>query len=312
VGREGSLLEQGDAAFNQGRYDEAIAAYTAVIQAEPSNARAYFQVGRAYTAKGLYDAAIAAYHEGLQQKPNNTLRHAIYQELGIIYGKKGRYDEAITALREATQLAPQDFHTHYALGAAYVQKGLYREAAAAFNEALRLAKTTPGGKDFAPLVEATLRDIQPKIPATPSATPAAPEKFKLLVRAVPVDSIVKLENTRTEYHPGMEVAPGRYDLMVTREGYKPARRQAVVSNADVTLDVALEADKKYKLTVQTTPADSTVKLDNSKLDYRPGLELPVGRYELVVTREGYKPVRRTVTISNVDVTLDVALEANKK
>jgi hypothetical protein len=60
------------------------------------------------------------------------------------------------------------------------------------------------------------------------------------------------------------------------------------------------------------PADSIVKLDKSKLDYRPGLELPAGRYDLVVTREGYKPVQRTVTISNADVTLDVTLKPEKK
>jgi hypothetical protein len=158
-----------------------------------------------------------------------------------------------------------------------------------------------------PLVEATLRDIQSQIPATPSAPPAAPEKFKLIVRAVPVDSIVKLKNTKTEYRPGLELPAGRYDLVVTREGYKPVRRTVTISNVDVTLDVALELEK-HKLTVQTTPADSTVKFDNSKLDYRPGLELVPGRYLLWVTRKGYKPAWQQVVISDGDVTFSITLE----
>src|SRR5439155_358806 len=202
-----------------------------------------------------------------------------------------RYDEAIAVLREATKLAPDDFNPQYVLGAAYLQKGLQREALAALNEALRLAKARPVGKEFVPIIEAMLRDIQPKVPLTP--TPAPPEKFKLTVRVVPADSTIKLENSQTAYRPGLEVLPGRYELVVSRDGYKTARKQVIVSNADVTLDVTL-AQEKRKLTVPATPADSTIKFDNSQLEYRPGMELPAGRYELVVTHEGYKTARPTV------------------
>jgi len=79
-----------------------------------------------------------------------------------------------------------------------------------------------------------------------------------------------------------------------------------VSTADVVLAVVLEA-VKYKLTVQTTPAASTIKFDNSKLEYRPGMELAPGRYDLVVSHEGYQSRARQVTISNADVTLPVTL-----
>ena len=88
----------------------------------------------------------------------------------------------------------------------------------------------------------------------------------------------------------MELGPGRYDLVVTRDGYKPARKRVTVSTADVTLDVALELIK-YKLTVQATPADSTIKFDNRQLEYRPGMALAPGRYALVVSRDGYQPAR---------------------
>src|SRR5262249_21913483 len=110
--------------------------------------------------------------------------------------------------------------------------------------------------------------------------------------------------------PGMDLVAGRYDVVVTHEGYKPAQRTVVLSNADVTLDVALDV-AKYKLTVQATPSDSTIKFDNSKLDYRPGLEIEPGRYEIVVTRNGYKAARRSVLVRDADVTLDVALVLEK-
>jgi len=141
-----------------------------------------------------------------------------------------------------------------------------------------------------------------------SAPPAAPEKFKLIVRAEPVDSIVKLKNTKTDYRPGLELPAGRYDLVVRREGYKPVQRTVTISNVDVTLDVTLEPEKKYRLMVQTTPADSIVKFDNSKLDYRPGLELVPGRYKLLVTRKGYKPAWQQVVLNDGDVTFSITLE----
>ncbi len=75
--------------------------------------------------------------------------------------------------------------------------------------------------------------------------------------------------------------------------------------------VSSYAAEKYKLTVRVTPIDSTIKFDNSQLEYRPGMELAPGRYGLVITHEGYKPLRKLVTISSADVTLYVALELEK-
>src|SRR5439155_708016 len=135
-------------------------------------------------------------------------------------------------------------------------------------------------------------------------------KYKLIVQAVPIDSLIKFENSKLEYRPGVEVEPGRYDLVITHEGYKSARKQVTISTADVTLPVTLDPDK-YKLTVRVTPADSSIKFDNSKLEYRAGMELAPGHYDLVVSHDGYKSERRQVTVSTADVTLDVALEMIK-
>src|SRR5262249_20743677 len=134
--------------------------------------------------------------------------------------------------------------------------------------------------------------------------------YKLTVQATPADSLIKFDNSPLEYRPGMELAPGRYDLVVSHEGYKPARRQITVRTADVTLPVMLELDT-YKLTVQVTPIDSTIKFANSQLEYRRGMELAPGRYDLVITRDGYQPARPQVTVSTADVTLPVTLAPEK-
>jgi hypothetical protein len=139
----------------------------------------------------------------------------------------------------------------------------------------------------------------------------AAEKYKLTVQATPGDSTVKFDNSQLEYRPGMELAPGRYALVVSHEGYKPARRSVTISTANVTLAVTLEPEKKYTLTVRAKPADSSIKLVNSREEYQPGMELAMGRYEVLVTHDGYKPVRRWVTIYDADVSLDITLEPEK-
>ena len=50
----------------------------------------------------------------------------------------------------------------------------------------------------------------------------------------------------------MELALGRYEVMITHDGYKSVRRWVTIHDADVSLDVALEPEK-YKLTVRASP-----------------------------------------------------------
>ena len=93
---------------------------------------------------------------------------------------------------------------------------------------------------------------------------------------------------------------------MTREGYQTSRHQLSVIKSDVTIEVALEQEK-YKLR-SATPVDSTVKFANSNLEYGPSMEVTAGRYDIIVSREGYKPARTPGPVSTADVTLDVALE----
>ena len=145
---------------------------------------------------------------------------------------------------------------------------------------------------------------------------SAAEKYTLTLQVSPADSTIRFANSQLEYRPGMELAPGRYALVITREGYKPARRQVTISTADVVLPVTLDPIK-YTLTVRAEPADSSITLAKSPEEYQlgmevaPGMEVMPGRYEVLVTHDGYKPARRWVTIYDADVSLDVALEPEK-
>ena len=55
------------------------------------------------------------------------------------------------------------------------------------------------------------------------------------------------------------------------------------------------APQVYPLVVETEPVGATVELLGVEESYQPGLELPVGRYQLEVQAEGYEPQRVWVT-----------------
>src|SRR5262249_50315178 len=59
----------------------------------------------------------------------------------------------------------------------------------------------------------------------------------------PADSSIKMTNSTEEYQPGIELAAGRYEVVVERQGYKTDRRWVTIADADVSLDVALEPNK---------------------------------------------------------------------
>ena len=79
----------GNALRNQGKLDEAIAAYRRAIGIEPDRPEAYTNLGNALKAQGKLDEAIAAYRRAIGIKPD--LAQA-YSNLGIGLAGQGKLD----------------------------------------------------------------------------------------------------------------------------------------------------------------------------------------------------------------------------
>ncbi len=68
-------------------------------------------------------------------------------------------------------------------------------------------------------------------------------------------------------------------------------------------------EKRYPLTVPTEPADARVRLSGAGAVYTPGVALPPGTYDVVVSRPGYETQRLSVEIVDRPVVIDpVSLE----
>jgi tetratricopeptide (TPR) repeat protein len=105
----------GNAWFDKGDYDRAIAEYTKAIEIDPRFAVAYYNRGLAWGKKGDYDRAIAEYTKAIELDPEHA---DAYNNRGIAWVKKGEYDKAITDWTKAIELDPTDAVPYYNRGLA--------------------------------------------------------------------------------------------------------------------------------------------------------------------------------------------------
>jgi len=105
--------------------------------------------------------------------------------------------------------------------------------------------------------------------------------------------------------------PDRYRIRAVKEGYGEQVRQVRV-RAGRTASVGLYLEKAVqtaRLYVHSTPADSRVRLMNSKKAYHPGIELAPGRYQIRVEKEGYEAEQRSERLQageDLDLYIDLA------
>ena len=139
-------------------------------------------------------------------------------------------------------------------------------------------------------------------------------KYGLTIRPEPADAQVRLLNSPTAYQPGVALAPGDYEVEVTREGYVARKFPVRIVDGEVAVQVALQKapppppPSQYRLTVLVDPPQAAVRLLNSRTPYQAGVQLPPGEYQIEVTLDGYESSRIAVRIVNSDVMLPASLK----
>jgi tetratricopeptide (TPR) repeat protein len=84
--------------------------------------------GNALFQKGQVDDAIAQYQKAVEINPNYVQAH---YNLGLALFQKGQLDEAVAEFQKAVEINPNDADAHSNLGNALFQKGELDEAAVA-------------------------------------------------------------------------------------------------------------------------------------------------------------------------------------
>ena len=125
----------GNALQDQGRRDEAIAAYRQATAIKPDYAEAYSNLGNALRNHGKRDEAIAACRQAIAIKPAFAEAH---YNLGAALQDLRHLDQAIAAYRQAIATKPDFAAAHCNLGAALREKGSLAEAITAYRQAIRI------------------------------------------------------------------------------------------------------------------------------------------------------------------------------
>ena len=131
----GAYYNRGTAWVRKGNHDSAIADYNSALEIKPRDAVAYNNRGTAWICKGNHDMAIADFNSALEINP----RHAkAYSNRGLVWADKGNYDMAIADYNSALEIKPRFAEAYHNRGAAWVYKGNYDMAIADFNSALEI------------------------------------------------------------------------------------------------------------------------------------------------------------------------------
>jgi len=131
----GQLFQQGNAAYNAGKYSQAEAIWRRVLQIEQKNAEAYVGLGNALYYQKKLEQAIAAYNKAIQIEPKNAYA---YNGVGWVLLAQKKPNEAITAFQTAIQIDPRYANNYDGLGATLSEQGKLNEAIAAYQKAIQI------------------------------------------------------------------------------------------------------------------------------------------------------------------------------
>jgi tetratricopeptide (TPR) repeat protein len=128
-------LAAADQLYNSQRWDEAIAAYRAILAKVPALTVINLQIAAVYRNKKEYDNAIAAYNELLKTDPNNDKARI---GIGMTHLEKGDLQAAEDALTKAAETQNPTREVLYNLGEVKFAKGQIDEAAKWYQRATEM------------------------------------------------------------------------------------------------------------------------------------------------------------------------------
>ena len=98
------MLDAAHQALEAGQYQQAIAAYQAILKRDPKNVEAITHLGVILATAGHDDSALEAFDKALAIDPNYA--HAWWDKANLLYERKQDYKRAIPALEKFVALIP--------------------------------------------------------------------------------------------------------------------------------------------------------------------------------------------------------------
>lgn len=126
--------------YNKGMLEEAIEEFEKVVQIDPANVKANYNLGNALLDKGMFNEAISKYEKVIKNDPGFL---DAYLDLGKLYLDMGSTAGAISLYKKAILSNPGNADLHFSLGEAYSGKNQYKKAITEFKKATTMNPMDP-------------------------------------------------------------------------------------------------------------------------------------------------------------------------
>ena len=131
-------MDQGLQLFNQGEYEQALAAFNTALELDDQQPALWANVGNAYSKLSQNDQAVEAYQKAIELAPEDP---TLYQNMGGLYASMGDTEKARELYQKAVSLSaygdPRDAAVnYYNMGVTFINSGKAEEAIEALNNAL--------------------------------------------------------------------------------------------------------------------------------------------------------------------------------
>jgi tetratricopeptide (TPR) repeat protein len=130
-----TLYNRGTTRYKLGRHEEALLDYNRSLELRPNHPATLYSRGSVYDELGRHEEALADYNRSLEQRPNNP---DTLCSRGTAYDELGRYEEALADYNRSLQLRPDHATTLCNRGTAFAKMGKHEEALADYNRSLQL------------------------------------------------------------------------------------------------------------------------------------------------------------------------------
>lgn len=131
-----ALVDRGEAAAKEQKYDEAIAAFQELLTKNVATPEeVHFRIGTLHAAKKDWASAEAAFLKALEAKPGHAGAQA---ELANVYQLSGQAEKAQEMIAKATAGGGADANVHFSTGIVHINAGRMTEAGAAFKKTIEL------------------------------------------------------------------------------------------------------------------------------------------------------------------------------
>ncbi|CBN55133.1 MULTISPECIES: tetratricopeptide repeat protein [Kamptonema] len=130
-----SEFDKGKQLQEEGKLEDAIAAYCRAIELNPDISWYHHHLGEALSKLGRCDEASIAFRHAIELKPDFAWS---YHHLGDALAQQQEWEESIAAFRKAIELNPEHFGSYVGLGNSLAKLGQLDEAIAAYRRASEL------------------------------------------------------------------------------------------------------------------------------------------------------------------------------